>query len=63
MQAKATLADMLVAIEVDTIKDKLSVVKTKVLIHTWLLIERGRCAGAMLNRCRGGRRDAKQSGA
>ena len=63
MGAKATLADMLVAIEVDTIKDKLSVVKTKALVHTCLQSERGGCAGAMLNRCRGGRRDAKQSGA
>ena len=32
MEAKATLHDMLVAIEVDTLSDKLTVVTTKALL-------------------------------
>ena len=33
MEAKAALADMLVAVEVDKLSDKLTVVKTKALVE------------------------------
>ena len=47
---------MLVAVEVDTLDKKLSMVKTKALVHT--LANRAKDVGTMLHTCQGRRRDA-----
>ena len=55
LEAKASLADRLVAVEFDTLADKLCTVKTEGLVDTVVYRVRG---DSMLETCKGGRPDA-----
>lgn len=56
-EAKATLAEMLVAVEIDTLGNKLPMVNTEALVDTLAYRVKSGCPVASLQTCQSGRRD------